>query len=336
MLRMFPLLILAASSILDAQMAEGRMSGPLLGYVFDSTAESLRPILGIPGAATLGDPLDLGRSLASAAISPQQDYFLAVAQQDQEVLLGRLEAEQPSVTPILEARRGAERIALSPTGNWAALYHRGVQRIQLIAGLPLRPTLTRDLDLSALPGSLNALAISDAGLVLVSVGEAGSLVGFDDRGESRYLAAAGQASSIAFLENRDDAVVADRSANTVAVIRNVTGVVEWIPLATEKDGISAPRAVEVSSDNRRAFVANSGRGDVVILDLTGGVLSRLSCPCAVSGFERLKGPSRFRLTPVTEAPLWVLDGDTEEARVVFVPRLSGLAEASAVSSGRRE
>jgi hypothetical protein len=83
-------------------------------------------------------------------------------------------------------------------------------------------------------------------------------------------------------------------------------------------------------------VANSGRGDVVILDLTGGVLSRLSCPCAVSGFERLKGPSRFRLTPVTEAPLWVLDGDREEPRVVFDPRLSGLAEASAVSSGRRE
>lgn len=338
MVRIFCLLILAVSAIADAQMAEGRMSGPYLGYVFDPTAQTVRPILGIPGAATLGDPLDLGRALASAAISPQQDYFLAVSEDDQALVLGKFDVEQPSLVSIAQARPGPERIVLSPTGSWAALYHRGAQRIQVIAGLPLKPTLTTDLDVSALPGSLSALSISDAGVVLVlaRVGEAGSLFAFDAGGEPRYVFAAGQASSIAFLTNRDDAVVADPSANTVALIRNLTGVVEWIPLAAEKDGISAPAAVEVSTDNRRAFVANSGAGEVVILDLAGGVLGRLSCPCTVSGFERLRGQSRFRLTAVTETPLWVLDADAGLPRAVFVPRLSAVPDPSAVSQERRE
>jgi hypothetical protein len=328
MSRIFLLLLITATGILDAQLAEPTISGPVLGYVFDSSAQSLRPILGMPGAATLGEPLDLGSPLVSAAISPRQDYFLAVSQEDQGLLLGGLDSNPPPLIPIPEARQGTEQIAISPSGSRAALYHGSAQRIQVIAGLPFQPTVAKDLDLSALPGTLTALAVSDAGGVLVSlsVAGAGSLFFFDPQGEARYVLGVGHVSSLAFLSNRDEAVVADQTANSVALIRNLTGAVEWIPLAAEKDGISAPVAVEVSGDSRRAFVASSGSPDVLILDLSGGVLGRLSCPCAVSGLQRLKGNSRFRLTPTTETPLWVFDGDTEQPRVVFIPRLSNVQD----------
>src|SRR5436190_14394980 len=51
---------------------------PQLGLVFDEAAGALRPIWGIAGSSTLGDPLPLGVTLKGAVVSPSQDYALAL------------------------------------------------------------------------------------------------------------------------------------------------------------------------------------------------------------------------------------------------------------------
>ena len=56
-----------------------QISGPVTGYTFDAAARGLRPILGIPGASLLGDPLNFGFEVASVAVAPHQDAAFVTA-----------------------------------------------------------------------------------------------------------------------------------------------------------------------------------------------------------------------------------------------------------------
>src|SRR5229473_779868 len=63
------------------------LEGPRLGLIFDSGAKEFRPLLGIPGAATMGAPLRLTVEIERAWVAPGQDYALAVEKGDGKVLL---------------------------------------------------------------------------------------------------------------------------------------------------------------------------------------------------------------------------------------------------------
>ncbi|HEY1217850.1 MAG TPA: hypothetical protein VGF03_02855, partial [Bryobacteraceae bacterium] len=65
------------------------LSGPRLGLVFDRAAGGLRPISGIPGAATTGEPLALGLTISRAEISPAQDAALVLNARSSSVALIR-------------------------------------------------------------------------------------------------------------------------------------------------------------------------------------------------------------------------------------------------------
>src|SRR5438552_811758 len=49
---------------------------PVLGFVLDQSG-GLRPLIGVAGAASVGDPLGLGFSVVQAAMPPNHDYILA-------------------------------------------------------------------------------------------------------------------------------------------------------------------------------------------------------------------------------------------------------------------
>src|ERR1043166_3159554 len=75
-MRIFGLIGILAG-ILAAQ--QGQLTGPSSGLVFDWTRHTLRPILGIPGAATIGAPVGMGRELSSVWVSPGLDSAIALA-----------------------------------------------------------------------------------------------------------------------------------------------------------------------------------------------------------------------------------------------------------------
>src|SRR6476660_999568 len=57
--------------------AQGLLSGPSLGLLFDPQAQAIRNLQGVPGSAVAGESLALGFSIANAVFSPAQDYALA-------------------------------------------------------------------------------------------------------------------------------------------------------------------------------------------------------------------------------------------------------------------
>src|SRR5215475_8152950 len=54
----------------------GSVSQPTLGFIVDR-AHHLRPMIGVVGAASIGDSLDVGTDVLGATVPPAHDYILA-------------------------------------------------------------------------------------------------------------------------------------------------------------------------------------------------------------------------------------------------------------------
>jgi len=316
--------LLAGQAAFPQQAPEDRsggvhITGPLLGYYFDAVEAALRPIQGIPGAATLGAPAALGIRMTKAAVSPKQDYALAKAESEPELALIRLEASPPVLTRIPGALENPDRIIFSPAGTAALVCRNSDGAVQVLAGLPDEPVVAGRFTIVADSGAAAALAVSDDAQAILAGPIRGEVTLFAADGNSRGVLPSAAPSAIAFLRHRHDAVIADRAERTVYLVRDLDGIRELTVLAREADGVQDPVAVETSWDGRRAFVANAGPGSVLVVDLSGGTSLLIPCDCQTTGLIRLAGNAVFRLDEPRMGPLAVLDADSTEPRVVFVP-----------------
>jgi len=311
----FALLLLMAPVAIPA--ASNSIEGPRLGFVFDHAIKSVRPILGIPGAATLGQPLDSALDLRKIAISPMQDYVLATEGEHNQVVV--LATNRTPMVPVAVqgADRGPDQLIVSAGGTAAALYYKGGNHVEVIGGLPSAPTISSRLYLSA--GQVpTALTVSDDGQTLLA-GVADSVYWVSASGEVPILKGLHKIASIALASNRT-ALIADGLTNQIHRVQNVTSGVEADVVAGPKEGIAAPVAVAISQDGKRAFVANGKSGTIAILDLQAKTqLSQLSCQCTPTGLDRLAGTDVFRLTEPSNRPMWVLEATAHQSRIVFVP-----------------
>ena len=306
----------------DSSFAKEPIRGPVLGYTFDRRTKALSPIFGVPGASYVGEPLDLGFQLATAEISPFQNYVLGVEVTSEAVWLIDVRGDFAVARPLSGVAAGVDRIVLSPNGDAAGLYDRQVRQVQILIGLPDRLSLQKKIDLSTLPGVLTALAISDDGgtlLAAVSAGDTGSVFALGPQQQPRLITAVGRVLAMTFLNHAPDALIADYDRNEIALIQEVNGAARWILLASESDGIVRPIAVAASADDRRTFAASAAEQVVAAIPTEGGVATSMTCHCTPTGLYRLNGDSIFRMTEASDAPLFLLDAGQGDLRIVFVP-----------------
>jgi hypothetical protein len=310
-----------------AESSADAMGGPLLGYMFESDTQSLRPILGIAGASHLGDAMALGLSLKTAAESPSQDYLLGIDNNTGQAQLVDLRAEPANSSSLPGANAGADRVVLSPRGSAAALYFRQTRQVQIVTGLPANPQVSNSISLASLPGFVTALAIEDGGqwlLAGVSHDGAGSVYAVSAGGSTSMVASGGQISSLSFGAASDDALVTDYARNEVVLLRDISSGPQALVLASGKDGLSGPVAAAFAADGSRVYVANSGSNQIALLPLQGGVPAFLACDCRPTQLAALRGGSAFRITGSPGEPVYLLDTAAANPRVVFVASASGV------------
>ena len=312
-LRIVPAVFLAGVAAAQTGTA---LSGPTMGLVFDSSQSALRPIRGIPGAATLGDPLNLGFALASATVSPRQDFALALRADDSSLVLVRAGRS----VAIPKTRPAPALMVFNNAGTAAALYDSGAGRVQILTGLPDAAAVQSDVDISALAGPVAALAVDDAGTSLflaAGAAEAGSLYRVAVDGTSQFLASFHSVAALRLSDNGREALLADSAAGAVYVIRELRGTGHLERIASSRDGLGSPVAVDSDSAGR-IFVADQA-GKVTILDRSHGSVVSLTCGCTPTGLFRLSGTATFRLTEPSNGPMWVLDASGADARIVAIP-----------------
>jgi hypothetical protein len=291
------LLCLAAPLALAQQ---GRVEGPVTGYVFDGQAQALRPVLGIPGASVLGDPVNLGAGLASGAVSPRLDSVIAVAT-DGTFHIYTLNAGAASEVPANGIPFVPERVVFSPTGSAAALYGGG--RIQVVTGLPGAPKPGNNFDISALlalPRGRGHQTLTGSGVHLMGAGAAKQLV-------------AARGAAVAFAPGTHDAAIA---AASVTLVKDVGGAAAQQLIAAGGAGPSTVGAA-FSADGSKLFVAAAAGQGVTAFDLAAGTSSAIRCDCTPAGITGMGNV--YRLNEVGSAPLWLLDTTATTPRIVFVP-----------------
>ena len=328
LLQIVPAVLLA--SVAAAQTGTA-LSGPTMGLVFDASQSALRPIRGIPGAATLGDAVNPGFPLASATVSPRQDFALALRADDSSVVLALAGGGSAAVPG---ARPAPALMVFSPAGATAALYDSGAGRVQVLTGLPDAAAVQSDVDISALAGPVAALAVDDAGSTLflaAGAAETVALYRIAMDGTSQFLASFRSVAALRLSVNGREALLADSAAGAVYAIRDLRGAGRMETIASGRDGLGIPIAVESDSAGR-IFVADQA-GNVTILNRGRGPVVSLPCGCAPAGLFRLSGTATFRLTDPSDGPMWVLDASGADARIVAVPPAAPPSATAAGNGG---
>jgi len=305
------LAFLLPASLVAAQW--GSLSGPVLGYAVDSKTGGLRAIQGVPGSATISNPIDTG---SAPFLMLGSTHAIASSDLGLEVLTLATDPAQISRKALSDVEPNPTRVASSREGTAAAFYYSSTQQVRIIGGLPKEPRYLGAFQ----SDTIAQMAVNGDGTLVVYAipqGEGQSLYAWTtSTGSSRYLSSASSVSAIAITPN-GDALVADRGANEVFAIWDAAGGGIRRVLADEEDGVSAPAGVDVSSSNR-IYVANGGSATALVLDFAGRVLKTMSCNCTISGLFTLRD-SLFRLTGPIDQTIFVLDATSTDERIVFVP-----------------
>ena len=328
---------LAGSLVAQDQPAAQMVRGPVMGFVLDK-ASGVRPILGVPGAATLGQTVLDKAGLESVTPSAGRDYALAVLSSGRQTVLVRNLSAAPSAA-ILDVTPGATRIEVSPSGDAAALYYADTRRVEVLAGLPASPSVAWSIELADLQDGLAALAVSDGGgaLLVARAGDQAPVWFVTPDAGQNVLCSVDGSPSLTFLTGSLDAAVVDGVAASVVVVRNPKAEPQLTRVGGQAQGISRPLAIAAARDNTRLFVANAEPAGVVSLSLAGEEPATLPCDCTPTGLERMASGSAFRLSDAGAGPIWLLDASSTPARIVFVPEQTQILRESVSSPlpGRR-
>ncbi len=283
---------------------------PTLGYLFDGAAKSIRPLSGIPGAASVEAGLAVPNKLERASISPNRKFALAETKDGEHLLLVTWSGNSAVVSALDGAPPSAEQIAFGASGSTAAVWNRDAGKIQVWKGLPDQPSLYKEIEASG----LSALAVSDDGDAVAAANDGGLFLA----GAGKALAA-GNFSGLAFLPGTHDLAAAEQSLDQVLMIRKVDSDTDTVQLAGNQDGVSQPIAVAFSADARKLIVANLRGRLVLSIDLESRAVTATPCDCEAEGLYRAQGNAVFRLTNGSQDSIALFDGDSGEPRVLSVP-----------------
>lgn len=289
--------------------AQSPIRGPMLGYVWDSRQESIRPVLGIAGSSTLGKAVTLEFAVKRSAISPGQDFALALGGAERTPYWVDLRAVDAVAKRIENTPEKADRIVLSTRGTAAAILYLEPVKLVIIGGLPLTPEVRREIDLSV-EGPPAALAVSDDGAVaLAAYPEAKALIRIDENSNVSRFPEEIVTKGLAFLENSQEAVLASDRGVALYGADQTLRLIHDSPTAA---------AVSSSAEGKRVLIAESGNASVVEVSLDGGEKRAVDCPCAPSSVSRIS-PGIFRLNEVSQSPLWLVEVQESGLRTLFVP-----------------
>src|SRR5688572_11749022 len=148
------LLLWAAISV----AAGAEFSGPVLGFVYDETSKSIRPLLGTPGSAVIGAAADDHR-YEKAVVSGDKGIGVGFAA-DAGGILRVAPQEAPTAIPDGLAR--FDIAAVSAGGSTAALYSKECTCVQVVTDLASTARVIRTVALTD-GEDVRALAANDDG-----------------------------------------------------------------------------------------------------------------------------------------------------------------------------
>jgi hypothetical protein len=269
----------------------------------------------MPGSSYLGPSVADG--LDAASISPLGKSALAT-QSGKLYFIRNLDSGQPDSLPLESAISGVSLFAWAPDGVSAAVYSADSSQAQVLRKLDAAPTLDDAIDLSALEGTVSALAFDGTRLL---IGAAGVYMA-DGQSTPKLLVRV--VKPVALSLAKDDLYIADQANDQIWMVRGYAADATPMLFADQRAGVSSPVGIRVSADGRRLLIASSGSRAVDALDIsTRATLAHIDLDFSPGRLEALGSGSLSLLNfGGPDGPLYVLDGGGDLA-AYFVPAGGG-------------
>lgn len=295
------------------------VSAPVVGLLSNPDRTEVRALLGVPGAATLSDPIPLPLSVANVYLAPGQRW--AIVKNTLGEALGVMSftgAKAGSVSPIAGAMAAPDSVSFSPTGTAAALMSATTGTLQILTGLGSTPQLGMTFQVSDLMrAGLPAAAVSDDGSLAVALTGDGSVYLLSGTNPRQLIFRAGSAAGMAFFPNRASVAIVDGSGGGASVIDNLTISPGAKRVAS---GLSIPPGqvlVQPSLDGQSIFTAATGGRTGIRIDISSGQVQTVQLAVNSDSLERLRNGDTFLLSALPGASAWLLVGDAQGLRATF-------------------
>jgi len=284
-------------------------NGPQLGYFWNAADQTLRPILGIPGASQIGQSVVPAGAYVTGAASSAANVAVL---QEPDGTLDLMALPSGAPMHVKAATTAGAQIRFSPNGKSAVIFTPGAKSIALLTGLTSSPSISA----IASPAAIDEAALADSGSVAIAARANIQLL--SAAGAVTPLGTVGALGGLAFAGS-DDLLFADASANTLTLVRSAASKPSptLVPTASL---LMSPSALGVSPNGQWVLVANSGETSTVRIDLTGQAPPlRIACSCTPALVAPVAGTANFRITDATGGPIWGVDAGTGTPRSFFIP-----------------
>jgi hypothetical protein len=294
------------------------ISVPLVGLI--GSATEIRPIRGVIGASTVGNPISLPPGIGRVYLAPLQQW--ALVEQGSGGTIGRmpLNGSAPgTVAPIAGAMATAGLVSFSANGKNAILVSRPAGTLQVLTNLDTTPQVAMQSDISQI--TVAAAAISDDGVFPVVLTGTGAVYLLQSGNAPALLFRAGSPAGIGFLPNQAVLAIADGSAARITVLDGLASQPFPRLILPGPTLAAGPLLVQGSTDGNSVIVSASGEGAAYRADLTNQSLSATNLPARVSRLDRLNG-NLFLFSANPGEAAWLLLADGASLRAGFAQSVS--------------
>lgn len=315
-MKRFAMVFAATAALLPASGSgpgngPNRFSGPALGFVPAATATALQPILGIPGAARLGDPISLPNTVTQTYIAPGHSYALAAQGPAGPMALILLRSAagiqtNPVLAPMPGVMAYADLVAFNPSGGAAALYSKQANRIQVFTGLPASPHLSEDTSNLQIGGDAGLLALSDDAQCLLIADATGTVYALSPNTAPVPVFHSSQISALVFVSHSHDAIVCDPVLGSAAVLQVSTASAGVQTLQPPSNSSCQPRAAASTADGGTLLIACPAQHLIWSVDRASGSTNAYSVSNGPTALDSVGARDVFLMSPPDNGIYWIL------------------------------
>ncbi len=309
--RFFSTLILILGGLAGPAAAQN-FRGPVSGFVFNPASRTIRPLLGIPGAAQVGSPLINDVDFASVGPNGKWGLVTKAGQSYFLLDLAGLAPTELSAEGLIDA---VDRVVWNRDGDFALLYSSSTNRLQRVRVSASGVVADAPLDLSSW-GPVTTLAIDPAGL-RIAFGAAGSGLFYFEAGQSpALLSSISRPVAAAFDGGGRRLYAVDLDQQQILEFESGLTAMTFAPLAQAGAPAIVPVGLAVSGDGRYLVLADGAAQAVLVFDIT----SRSLADTIALDFV----PSRMEA--LSSAPTFLLNAESngEWLRVLDAKRFPGV------------
>jgi DNA-binding beta-propeller fold protein YncE len=311
--------LLMAGTLCTPAALPAQMAGPISGVVYQSATRSLRPILGVPGGAVLGNAV---LSDADAAlVCPSGNAALVHTGGRAGIFIGLRRGpvvELPSADLLIDADSAAW------SGNSSVLVtgdaSRGLVRWALVGGGGVELSAATEVFPSGQRVKVLAVSEDGATAVVTASGDSGKASFLADGVQGRRkIDGIGEASVALFAPKSGRVYLLDGEGRRIVVAGSSGDTIVSIPLQNQPADGTLPAGLALGADEKQIFVVWGANARLQVYDADSAALVRELVPDAPADRAvRLSGSSLFLIRAGGQADESLLVLDTRETGGVFL------------------